>query len=85
MDARWTRVFSIHGDKCCKCKHKYPRCCYDLHHTKLGTKKPKRDNSAVVLREGTDVQFEALLKVTLLVCSNCHRIIHDTGKPYGKL
>ncbi len=84
-NARWLKIFAIHGDRCCKCKHKYPRCCYDLHHTKLGVKKSKHDNSAVVIRDGSDAQFEALLKITELICANCHRILHDNGKPYGRI
>lgn len=83
-DERWARIFAIHGDECGKCLTRLPRCCYDLHHVKLGLKRSKRENSAVVMRQGTDAEFEAMLSVTQLVCANCHRIIHDNGKPYGK-
>ena len=80
---RWDTILSLHGNRCCRCQQTFPRCVYDLHHTEVGIKKSRRDNSAVIIHSGTDAEFVALLKITCLICANCHRLEHNNGKPYG--
>lgn len=83
-DARWEVLFQKHGNKCSRCGRKYPRCCYDLHHSALGGKRSKKDWSAVVMHSGTNAEFAMLVPLVEIICANCHRIEHQNGKPYGK-
>jgi hypothetical protein len=81
---RWTIIFERHGNKCGRCGFTYPRCVYDLHHPIAGVKGSRKENSAVVIHGGSDVEFERLMEITVLLCANCHRLEHNTGRPYGQ-
>ena len=84
-EQRWAKILELHSNKCNNCNETYPRCVYDLHHTELGVKKSRRDQSAQIIHEGSDEEFAQLLTITQLLCSNCHRILHNNGKVYGKV
>lgn len=79
---RWKLIFEKHGDHCCKCKQTFPRCVYDLHHPDPKTKTSRKEIAGNIIKCGTDEQFYKLLDETLLVCANCHRLIHG-NKRYG--
>lgn len=78
---RWNEIFRKHGKNCTKCKHRFPRCVYDLHHPK-GTKLHSKDVAGRIIRHGKEVDFKRLLSVAILLCANCHRIEHGNLR-YG--
>lgn len=58
-----------HGDKCSKCKKKYPAVCYDIHHINPNTK------TKTTMWELSNEELENELEGCILLCSNCHRVI----------
>lgn len=81
QDRRWVEIFARHGDACADCHQTYPRCVYDLHHI-TNAKRHALDHAGYVIKNGTDVAFDRLLKSTIVLCANCHRLRHNTGRPY---
>lgn len=61
------------GSKCNKCGGSFPDCCYDFHH-----KDPTdiNDIPSSILHCSWKRILEELSKC-IMVCSNCHRIIHN--------
>lgn len=61
------------GGKCQQCGNIYPDCCYDFHH-----KNPTESNDvpSTILHRSWKRIIEELNKC-IMVCSNCHRIIHS--------
>lgn len=61
------------GSKCMVCEAVLPDCCYDFHH-----KDPTVENDVPsrVLHCSWKRILEELAKC-IMVCSNCHRIIHS--------
>jgi len=84
-EARWAILLEKHGNKCAHCENTFHKCVYALHHIEPGTKKEKRDQSSVIIHGGTDEEFSKLLDSTILLCANCHRLLHNNGKAYGRI
>ncbi len=65
------------GNKCHRCGGTFPLCCYDFHHVDESTKSfeiaPAMDRGLVILTEEVDK--------CILLCANCHRIIHSIDSP----
>src|SRR5574341_772823 len=63
---------SFLGGKCTRCGVTFPSCCYDFHH-----KNPteKEYNVSCLFRWDWD-KIEKELKKCILLCSNCHKIVH---------
>jgi hypothetical protein len=78
IEERWVIILTHFGDKCGRCKETFPRIVYDLHHP--NGKTSRKETPSKIIRVGTDEQFLKMLKETVLVCANCHRLIHaETG------
>lgn len=71
-ETRKTEAISYLGGKCSQCGGVFPSCVYDFHH-----KDPteKEGNPSWFLNKRGD-RWKAELDKCVLVCSNCHRIIH---------
>jgi predicted HNH restriction endonuclease len=69
-----TKAVKHMGSKCYKCEAILPDCCYDFHH-----KDPTVVNEvpSTVLHCSWKRILEELEKC-IMVCANCHRIIHNT-------
>jgi len=66
------------GGICFICGKEYPICCFDFHH-KGGTLK-KTEISKLIALQSKEKQLYEEIKKCMLVCSNCHRIIHWGGE-----
>lgn len=67
------------GDACSVCKQTFPPCCYDFHHIDPNQKETKVSQLTGMALD----RLEEEIKKCIMVCSNCHRIIHsyhDKGK-----
>jgi len=68
-----TKAVEFMGNKCFRCGQSFPDCCYDFHH------KDPLDNNEIpsgILHCSWKRIIEELSKC-IMVCSNCHRIIHN--------
>jgi len=60
------------GGVCSRCQIVYPLVCYDFHH-----KDPKKkDYSPTCLLQGSRKKLQEEIEKCVLVCANCHRLIH---------
>lgn len=76
--ARWELILATHGDKCSRCGNKYPPVVYDLHHP--NGKSGRHETPAMIVGNGSEKAFLAMLKVVVIMCANCHRLHHsETG------
>ena len=68
-----TKAVAYMGGTCAVCGQVFPDCCFDFHH-----KNPTEDNEvpSTVLHYSWKRIVEELSKC-IMVCSNCHRIIHN--------
>ena len=71
---RKRRLVELKGGKCSMCQGVFPDCCYDLHHIDPSQKEGKVSQLIHIADEQTMLK-EA--EKCILVCSNCHRIIHS--------
>ena len=62
------------GGCCSICGHEFPLCCYDFHH-----KNPK-EKECEIRFSGSNTRILKELNKCILVCANCHRIIHYSLK-----
>ena len=72
---RWKRkklLIKHMGDRCYRCKKKYPICVYQWHH--VNPKDKKIEMSKILLRGWNIVEEE--MEKCVLVCSNCRKTIH---------
>jgi predicted HNH restriction endonuclease len=66
-----TRLVNHFGNRCVVCGNTYPQSVFDFHH-----KDPTQKEAQV----GTMGSYEKCLKEAekcILVCANCHRMIHN--------
>ena len=63
---------NLKGGKCSACGNKFPICCYDFHHLNPSTKKNNNFHWHNVKRE----KILERLKDCIMLCANCHRILH---------
>lgn len=66
------------GGKCEQCNNIYPNCCYDFHHIDP-SKKEFTISRAKCYKFNQKIKNE--LDKCMLLCANCHRIIHDKSTP----
>lgn len=75
------------GSKCSKCGGEFHDCVFEFHHIEPTTK----EYSPAQLFMLSDEKINAELEKCILVCSNCHKLIHhednykahDKRKKYG--
>lgn len=72
---RWGIILDTFGDKRGRCKETFPYVVYDLHHPK--GKASRKDTPSRVIRLGSEEDFARLLRETVLLCANCHRLTHS--------
>ena len=61
------------GDRCARCGESFPDCCYDFHH-----KDPLDSNEVPsTILHCSWKRIEEELSKCIMVCANCHRIIHN--------
>ena len=61
------------GNCCARCGESFPDCCYDFHH-----KDPLDVNEVPsTILHCSWKRIEQELSKCIMVCSNCHRIIHN--------
>ncbi len=70
------------GGKCEKCGGEFPTCCYHFHHKNPETK--QFNISAALQSTMTMANIIAEVDKCLLVCANCHLIIHAGELRYTK-
>lgn len=68
------RAVEYLGNKCSKCGNSYPDSVYDFHHIDPSR---KEETLSYLLRCGKWENIKKELKKCILVCANCHRIIHN--------
>lgn len=61
------------GNKCADCEQSYEPCVYDFHHI---TNTKEFDWQKLRLRSEASIRKE--LDKCVLLCSNCHRLRHNT-------
>jgi len=61
------------GSICARCGQTFPDCCYDFHH--IDVKANNEVPSSVLHRSWKSITTE--LDKCIMVCANCHRIIHN--------
>lgn len=64
------------GSKCVMCGLSYPEepaCVFDIHHEDPSTKEYNPSKLKMMSKE----KIEHELKKCVLLCSNCHRIVHE--------
>ena len=60
------------------CEGVFPDVVYDFHHTNPDEKEGR-------INEMSDAEVWIEMKKVILLCSNCHRTLHDTpGTPPGR-
>lgn len=62
----------LKGNKCSSCQNMFPLCCYDFHHINPSDKK----NRVIQWHARSIKYLERELKNCILLCANCHRILH---------
>lgn len=60
------------GGKCSICGQSFPDCCYDFHHLDMTQ---KEYNPSYMIKMNPE-RAKTELSKCILVCSNCHRILH---------
>lgn len=68
-----TKAVQYMGGSCHNCKAVLPDCCFDFHHIDPST---INDVPSTILHCSWKRILEELTKC-IMVCSNCHRIIHN--------
>lgn len=79
---RWELLIEKMGGCCQECKKEYHFSCYDFHHLDP-SKKEYSIGSVLMNYKIEDIEKE--VDKCILLCSNCHRIIHYKIKNNGKL
>lgn len=67
---QWVNVF---GSKCSKCGGEFPDCVFDFHHTHHEEKEIKPS----LLFMLSDERIKEELSKCVMLCANCHRIVHS--------
>jgi predicted HNH restriction endonuclease len=70
---RKKKLVELFGNKCSMCKESFPPCCYDFHHLNPSEKETKISQLIHLSSDKLAVE----IKKCIMVCSNCHRIIHS--------
>jgi len=69
-------AFKLLGSKCAFCRvGNLPLCCYHFHHK---DKKKKKYNIGTLFRSKNMERLNIELKKCILLCANCHAIVHWT-------
>ena len=70
-----SRLVEAFGNKCCMCGQKYEDELYDFHHID-----PTNKKFSMGSRRGSCISWERIVeevKKCVMVCSNCHRLLHN--------
>jgi hypothetical protein len=70
------RAIMALGGKCVCCGQKFEECCYDLHHLDP-TEKEFTIGRSNINGAKSWLRLRDEIKKCVLVCSNCHRLIHS--------
>ena len=65
-------IIMLMGNKCALCGKSYDEICYDFHHTD----KTKREFPIGRLLGYSKIRLLKEARKCIMVCANCHRIIH---------
>lgn len=65
------------GGRCAHCKQIFPTCVYDFHHIDPLT---KEKSIGLLLSNNWSEKIIYEIKKCLLLCANCHRILHHVRK-----
>jgi protein-arginine kinase activator protein McsA len=77
----WEKVFVFYGGRRCMiCGYESDHPIYDLHHH---DQEGKEVNVSKIMHHSFS-KIEKELKKSILVCSNCHRTIHDIERKRKK-
>lgn len=68
------KLVRLKGNKCVICNNTYPNAVYDFHHIDPNEKDFNLGNKASTVK--MDICLQEIAKC-ILVCSNCHRMIHS--------
>ncbi len=68
-----SKAVSYKGGVCARCGQAFPDCCFDFHHIDVSA---ENEVPSSVLHKSWDSIITELDKC-IMVCSNCHRIIHN--------
>lgn len=74
QDKKRVKAKELFGNKCCKCGYKKCINALEFHHK---DKTQKEFTIARMFKSNSWDLIEIELKKCILVCSNCHREIHD--------
>lgn len=66
------RLVALLGDKCSKCNISYPDCVYDFHHVNP----EEKDVAPGTLLDATWSKIIEEISKCVILCANCHRILH---------
>ena len=73
-------IVDMFGNKCARCGGKFDQCVFDFHHLEFN----KDRNIASLLNMPIKIIIEEAKKC-IMVCANCHRIIHsEIGSGVGR-
>lgn len=75
IEAKKAYFIELKGGKCQRCNAVLPLVCYDFHHLDPSTKKERSINW---LQE--DILLKEEMSKCIILCSNCHRILHFGDK-----
>jgi len=75
------KLLQYFGNRCACCKRSFPFACYDFHHVDPSSKKYNVGN--LLHRRWETLFVEA--KKCIMVCANCHRIIHAEEQDAKKI
>jgi len=64
------------GNKCNICGHQYPNCVYDFHHINPEEKEFTIGENSLIGKK----RYFAEVDKCMLLCANCHRILHRKEK-----
>jgi predicted HNH restriction endonuclease len=64
------------GSKCAHCNHSFPDCVYEFHHINHSEK----DVTPSKLFLLTDERIYTELAKCIMLCANCHRLVHHADE-----
>lgn len=69
---RLTKAVEFLGGKCNRCQETYDPCVYDFHHLNPQDKDFTIGENMLI----GEIRFFAEVQKCMLLCANCHRLIH---------
>lgn len=78
--ARLKEAIDLLGNKCNVCKNTFDAVCYDFHHVNPELKLFNISDNL----ESNKERFFNEVKKCILLCANCHRLVHKQENTFGK-